>query len=65
MKRAKVICSHSTEMTLLAWAHSKTGGPKPTLDEAASLALDEFAREHRSLVERLAEAMLIVEKRRP
>jgi hypothetical protein len=60
MKRARVICSSSTERVLIAWAHSKEPtGPRPTLDEAATLALDEFAREQKALVERLSEVVQI------
>lgn len=63
MKRASIICSHTTEQTLLAWAHSKDpAGPKPTLDAAATLALDEFAREQRDLVARLADAAQFTDK---
>lgn len=62
MKRARVILSQSTEQTLLAWAQSREPqGPRPTLEEAATLALDEFAREHRALIERLADAMQVEE----
>lgn len=65
MKRARVICSHTTEQTLLLWAHSKDpAGPKPTLEAAATLALDEFAREQRSLVERLADAAQVTDNSR-
>jgi hypothetical protein len=65
MKRARVICSDTTEQTLVMWAHSKDpGGPKPSLDAAATLALDEFARVQRDLVERLADAAQIADKRK-
>lgn len=64
MKKANVIMTDASEKAIRDWAHAlHPTRPKPGLDEAASLALEEFANERRDLLERLADARREIAKR--
>lgn len=54
-KLAGVIVTHETEKTLLAWARD-IGERCPTSEAAATLALEEFAKDRKALLERIADA---------
>ena len=64
MKRTEVLLTGATEKAIKDWATAlEPNKPPPTLAEAASLALEEFANERRDLLERLADARRTIEKR--
>lgn len=64
MRKAEVLVTHTTEATLIDWAHStRPERPRPGIAEAATLALEEFARDKRDLRAKFAAARAKVEKK--
>jgi hypothetical protein len=63
LKKAEVIVTHTTEATLIEWAHSmQPDRPRPEIGEAATYALEEFARDKREMRAKFAAAARKVEK---
>jgi hypothetical protein len=57
VKRLHAIVTDAAAEALVTWAHSlNPRGPRPSLDEAATVALDEWSRERRELRDEFIEA---------